>query len=355
MPGRDEFDLARARRLAVRPDTAVRPSSGSAAFVGTVTTTAAAGNYMAVTPLSVTGTESEGGTPVLTAGSGSVLVYNIGPATPTVGENLVCRMVDYRWVAERRGPSEPATPCSGAVVCTVRGCNSLNLAGATVTATRTGFITRTATTNSSGGASLSLPQGAWTVVVSRSRFNSATRTVTVASGCGVQFQTFTLSAATGYSCVTGCAVPLSNTLHATSPVGSVTLTNTTGTWVGSIGFGGRSCIVPSGPPTPCTGTAGTDTVSLTFVLSGGGTGAFLSVGTQGSVSAGVRNPNGDTWTAAGCTSPGISNGTGGFVSCPESYLFSGSIDGAAWTDGNGNVGTSGNADIYFGGAVTITE
>lgn len=114
----DDLDLERFRRLSGRPDTAPHRAAGAAAFVGTVTTTAAAGNYMVVTPVTVTGTESEGGTPVLTAGSGSVVVYNLGPGTPTVGDNLVCRLVDYRWAAARGthtgggGPTHTITPCA---------------------------------------------------------------------------------------------------------------------------------------------------------------------------------------------------------------------------------------------------
>lgn len=98
----DDLWRLRLRNNAFRPPRPSLASGGAPAFVGRVTTISpAVGEYLLVTPVTVTGAEVEGGTGTIIDGSGSVPVYLVGPSTAITGELLACRFVDYRWVAER--------------------------------------------------------------------------------------------------------------------------------------------------------------------------------------------------------------------------------------------------------------
>ena len=91
------IERANSRRPARR-----HASGGAAAFVGKVTsTTGTPGTFVRVIPQGLTGSEVTNGAGTSTAGSGSQLVYLVGPSATVVGDLLVCRSVDYRWVAER--------------------------------------------------------------------------------------------------------------------------------------------------------------------------------------------------------------------------------------------------------------
>ncbi len=66
------------------------------------------GQFCRVLPATVLGMEREGGTGAFTdAGQTStaspVLVYLLGSFVPAVGDYLICRFVDHRWVAETSG------------------------------------------------------------------------------------------------------------------------------------------------------------------------------------------------------------------------------------------------------------
>jgi hypothetical protein len=91
-------------------------SPGAATMVGQVVTASpAVGKFMLVNPVSVFGTEGEGNTGVTTANTGvTVPVYLVGPGVPKTGDMLVCRFVDYRWVAERKkvATPPPVNPCN---------------------------------------------------------------------------------------------------------------------------------------------------------------------------------------------------------------------------------------------------
>ncbi len=78
-----------------------------------VTANPTVGKFMLVDPISVTGMEAEGLAGVVTAnGSVSVPVYLVGPGAPVAGDWLVCRFVDYRWVAERKATNQTQhNPC----------------------------------------------------------------------------------------------------------------------------------------------------------------------------------------------------------------------------------------------------
>ena len=80
------------------------------AFVGRVTAIsslpASTEHYYAVHPVSVLGPEVEGGGDVAVADTSRVIyVCVIGSQGPAIGDDLVCRSVNHRWVAERGGPA----------------------------------------------------------------------------------------------------------------------------------------------------------------------------------------------------------------------------------------------------------
>jgi hypothetical protein len=65
----------------------------------TVTTyPTAAARYFACKSLQITGTETEGSTGTVGAGSDTVYVLNLGTAIPPSGTNVLATFVDYRWV-----------------------------------------------------------------------------------------------------------------------------------------------------------------------------------------------------------------------------------------------------------------
>jgi hypothetical protein len=85
-----------------------------AAMVGRVVSAAASiavGKFLLVIPVSALGSETEGGTATLTDRSAATVpVYLIGPGLPQPGDLLVCRYVDFRWVAEKSHGTRP-NPC----------------------------------------------------------------------------------------------------------------------------------------------------------------------------------------------------------------------------------------------------
>lgn len=98
-----DFEIDRLRLRAAGTLPPRFPTPGSAVMVGQVVTAApAVGKFLRVNPVNVTGPEAEGGTGVTAAVTAvSVPVYLVGPGVPKTGDLLVCRFVDYRWVAER--------------------------------------------------------------------------------------------------------------------------------------------------------------------------------------------------------------------------------------------------------------
>jgi hypothetical protein len=99
----DDIERLLIRREAFAPDPPDRSGLGSAAFVGQVTSSGAnlaVGKFLLVTPVDVTGAESEGGAATFTALSGSVPAYVLGPRVPANGDRILCRRVGHRWVVE---------------------------------------------------------------------------------------------------------------------------------------------------------------------------------------------------------------------------------------------------------------
>lgn len=67
-----------------------------------------AGRYFSVHPVAVAGVEAESNPGALAVDAArTFLVYVIGPRVPVAGEDLVCRFVGNRWVAERSGRASP--------------------------------------------------------------------------------------------------------------------------------------------------------------------------------------------------------------------------------------------------------
>ena len=149
--------IAREAFRAPRPGVA---SGGAPAFVGVVTSTGAdlgVGKFFAATPEALTGAEVEAGGCTLTDRPGSVLVYAVGPSPPMTGDHLICRSVDYRWVAERTGTTGSGCP----VMITVQTYCGIPVPTAwVITNTDTG--TAVATGSSSG--TIYLPSGNYQVV-----------------------------------------------------------------------------------------------------------------------------------------------------------------------------------------------
>jgi len=89
------------------PSPARGRSSGAApAFLGKVVSVAAnlgVGKFFMASPATVTGPEAEGGAGAVADSTPKVPVYLLGPGVPATGDYLICRFVDYRWVAERGG------------------------------------------------------------------------------------------------------------------------------------------------------------------------------------------------------------------------------------------------------------
>ncbi len=77
----------------------------------------ATGAYFSVNPVLVAGTEVEAGSGILTVDvSRSFPVFVVGSKAPVAGENLICRLIGSRWVAEHMGKASnkitvPGCPC----------------------------------------------------------------------------------------------------------------------------------------------------------------------------------------------------------------------------------------------------
>ncbi|WZO98170.1 hypothetical protein EP7_005226 [Isosphaeraceae bacterium EP7] len=100
-------------------------SSGQPSFVGRVvgkpTVPTSIGCYFSVNPVSVKGQEVESGTASLSVDSSTtVLVYVCGRTAPILGDDLICRFIGNRWVAEKTS----GQPISGAPIKIV-GCPCL--------------------------------------------------------------------------------------------------------------------------------------------------------------------------------------------------------------------------------------
>lgn len=116
-----DLDRDRFRRLFGRPDQTLKSALGTPAMLGTVISTAAniaVGSFLIVQPTAALGAGVEGGSGSITVDSETVPVLLLGPHLAATGDLLVCRFVNYRWVAERASPAGgpthtiPGCPCT---------------------------------------------------------------------------------------------------------------------------------------------------------------------------------------------------------------------------------------------------
>jgi hypothetical protein len=105
------------RRGCVEPLTAFPTLVGQ--VFGNPTVPTAVGQYYAVHPVDVSGTEQEGGAPVLAVDTSRLFFVDvIGPKPAVAGDYLLCRFVGNRWVADRMGKGQavgviiPGCPCA---------------------------------------------------------------------------------------------------------------------------------------------------------------------------------------------------------------------------------------------------
>ena len=83
-----------------------RPRSGTRVVLGQVFALSAVplstGVYFAMRPVVASGTETEGGSGVLTVDTSTYFfAFMLGPQAPRAGETFPCFSMDWRWVAER--------------------------------------------------------------------------------------------------------------------------------------------------------------------------------------------------------------------------------------------------------------
>lgn len=177
-------DLTRQRlsRIALRTDDDAPPPPGCAAFVGQVAagSSPSVGEFFLVNPVTVGGAEVLGGAGDFDAGAAAVPVYLVGPGTPGVGDMLVCRSVDFRWVAEFQG---------GCRLClTALGGPYGYLPGSDVVISQDGTTFCTGTTDSSGTFCCSVPApGVYTATITHPSFMTETVTVFACVPCSCYY------------------------------------------------------------------------------------------------------------------------------------------------------------------------
>jgi hypothetical protein len=101
------------------PGLSVPEIEGPTVLIGHVTTPRSSitvGCFLMVNPVTVLGTEGEGAIPTFSIDTSTKIpVYLVGPAKAQQGDNLICRRVDYRFVAERQSTK-------GSILTTTPGC-----------------------------------------------------------------------------------------------------------------------------------------------------------------------------------------------------------------------------------------
>jgi hypothetical protein len=263
------------------------------------------------------------------------------------------------------------TCASPTITGTVTGCGSLAVNGLTVEArdsTSTGTLLGSTTTNSSGAYTLSgltgHVSGNAIVLVFKfgSRFTTTTTTLSYTTGtptstqwsCGASTAAGTKAmgtAASGYHCYPGCAIPLADTLSYTDVNGTVSMTYSAGAWRACSTKTSMSTVVTS-VAVSCAPSVSTTSVpyyiellDTTGVLGHawcqytylGGTNTYASDGTGNSASCSTSTGmNCPVRSGCSATSAGTATVTPTKV-CPPSLSLTGTIgDGAASPNpGNG--------------------
>lgn len=108
----DESERSRARRDGRRPPSRSAEAQGAPAFLGLVTSQPAAGKFFRACPIAPSGGETDGGAASYGPPGPPVLVYWLG-GSASVGDRVVCRFVNYRWVASTNRRSTPTLASVG--------------------------------------------------------------------------------------------------------------------------------------------------------------------------------------------------------------------------------------------------
>ena len=165
-------------------------------------------------PVQVTGTVGEGAAGTFTADTNTTIPVLVLNGVPSVGDYLTAYSVGGRWVSEMKAP-----PGSSPFAFTVKGCAGLAYAGLTVSVyDSTGAtLLDSGTTDGAGHVTLSFSPIPGTHVVTitgqSSRFDAYSQSLSLTGSA----LTITLTAASGYECVTaigGCLQPFADTLYA---------------------------------------------------------------------------------------------------------------------------------------------
>lgn len=114
MDDMDDSEHVRLRIILPRitPTPGQRFATGAPAMVGKVVTASASiqpGLFLLVNPVTVFGPQVEGGPATTTIDTSTVPVLLLGPGKPAMGDMLICRYVEHRWIAERKTTTPTST------------------------------------------------------------------------------------------------------------------------------------------------------------------------------------------------------------------------------------------------------
>jgi hypothetical protein len=264
------------------------------------------------------------------------------------------------------GGCQCSAGCSATITGNVKGCNSLNAPGVTVEAhdsTSGGTLLGTATTDSSGNYSISATGAtagnAIVVVWSHTRLTTATTTLTHTTGstssttwkCGGTSSSVnkTLSPATDYHCIAGCALPIWKDLPYTDANGAGTLNWDGAKWIASSSKSQANVATSVGASPGCAVTTATVALNYDIVLTPAGLlynqVKFVCQTVICYATNGVTIPGGCSGFSSGTSTSSLLSAT---IACPESF--------SATSTSSANMTTSLPGTPNPGaGLITVTE
>lgn len=233
---------------------------------GAIPTTS--GKFYACHPVTVTGTETEGSAPVLTADATRSFLVDLIAGTAVAGDYLVCRRCAHRWVARKGGATTPTCSACGCVCGRYNDCNLIPAASAQFgiggpTTLATGMVTAIAVAGPGGGyygssspaVTVAAPPGAGTTATATAVRSTSVVTALTKTGSGSGYEVVPNLTVTGGAGGSGCT-------------GHVTLVATTVDRV-VIVVGGTGYDPLSPPAVTFSGGGGTGAAG-TAVVNGGG-------------------------------------------------------------------------------------
>lgn len=117
-----DIDRERYRREGVTPSPRALAPPGTTAVVGNVrvatTLPTAGGLFYTMSPVAVLGSEVEGGAGTIAINTTTTFQAVVYGTPPALGDNLICRFVDNRWVADRYGKQAAPVVTYGCGLCT---------------------------------------------------------------------------------------------------------------------------------------------------------------------------------------------------------------------------------------------